>query len=54
MVLGSYFVLRCVLLGTLENPEPRYSLELYPVVLIAAASLAQRSRATVERSPLKP
>ena len=46
MVLGSYFVLRCVLLGTLENPEPRYSLELYPVVLIAAASLAQRPRST--------
>jgi len=39
VVLGSYFVLRCVLLGTLENSEPRYSLELYPMVVIAAAAM---------------
>jgi 4-amino-4-deoxy-L-arabinose transferase-like glycosyltransferase len=31
--------LRSLFLGTLENPEPRYTLECYPVVIVAAASL---------------
>jgi hypothetical protein len=31
--------LRSVFLGTLENPEPRYTLEFYPVVLVLASSL---------------
>jgi len=32
-------------LGSLENPEPRYTLELYPVVIVlAAAALAQTNR----------
>jgi len=39
VLLGSYFVMRCVLLGTLENPETRYSLELYPIIIVAAASV---------------
>jgi hypothetical protein len=38
-LLGTYFVLRCLLLATLESPEPRYSLELYPLLFIAAAVL---------------
>jgi hypothetical protein len=38
-LLASYFILRCILLGTLENPEPRYALELYPILIVAAASL---------------
>jgi 4-amino-4-deoxy-L-arabinose transferase-like glycosyltransferase len=33
-----FVVLRSVLLGTLENPEPRYTLECYPVVLVLAAA----------------
>jgi hypothetical protein len=32
-------VLRSLFLGTLENPEPRYTLECYPVVIIMAAAL---------------
>jgi len=32
-------VLRSLFLGTLENPEPRYTLECYPVVLVAASAL---------------
>ena len=32
-------VLRSLFLGTLENPEPRYTLECYPVVIVAAAAL---------------
>jgi hypothetical protein len=34
-----FLVLRSLFLGTLENPEPRYTLECYPVVLVAAAAL---------------
>jgi hypothetical protein len=32
-----FVVLRSAFLGTLENPEPRYTLECYPVVLLWAA-----------------
>jgi len=34
-----FLALRSVFLGTLENPEPRYTLEFYPVVLVLASSL---------------
>jgi hypothetical protein len=30
-------ILRSVFLGTLENPEPRYTLECYPVVILLAS-----------------
>jgi 4-amino-4-deoxy-L-arabinose transferase-like glycosyltransferase len=39
--------LRSLFLGTLENPEPRYTLECYPVVIVVAAALfigTERSR----------
>lgn len=32
-----FLVLRSVFLGTLENPEPRYTLECYPAVILLAA-----------------
>ena len=32
-----FLLLRSLFLGTLENPEPRYTLECYPVVIVAAA-----------------
>jgi len=32
-----FVVLRSVFLGTLENPEPRYTLECYPAVIVWAA-----------------
>ena len=35
-----FVVLRSAFLGTLENPEPRYTLECYPVVLAAGRRLA--------------
>jgi hypothetical protein len=42
----SFVLLRSAFLGTLENPEPRYTLECYPVVIVMAASLlAGRDRA---------
>jgi len=38
IVLGAvYFVLRCVLLSTMENSEPRYTLELLPICFVFAA-----------------
>lgn len=43
MMLG-YIALRCLLLLTLENAEPRYTLESFPMVIIAAAcALAPKS-----------
>jgi Dolichyl-phosphate-mannose-protein mannosyltransferase len=36
-----FLLLRSAFLGTLENPEPRYTLECYPVVIILAAALFQ-------------
>jgi len=41
-LLVAFVLLRSAFLGTLENPEPRYTLECYPVVILwAAASLAK-------------
>jgi hypothetical protein len=37
-MLGGYVILRSALLLTLENAEPRYTLECFPVLLIAAAA----------------
>ncbi|MFZ0760654.1 MAG: glycosyltransferase family 39 protein [Candidatus Sulfotelmatobacter sp.] len=34
-----FLVLRSLFLGTLENPETRYTLECYPVVIVMAAAL---------------
>ncbi len=33
-----FFLLRTLFLGSLENPEPRYTLEAYPAVILAAAA----------------
>lgn len=38
-----FVVLRSAFLGTLENPEPRYTLECYPAVILLASSLFHRS-----------
>jgi hypothetical protein len=37
-----FLMLRSVFLGSLENPEPRYTLECYPVVIILASALFHR------------
>jgi 4-amino-4-deoxy-L-arabinose transferase-like glycosyltransferase len=47
-LLLTFVILRSIFLGTLENPETRYTLECYPVVIILAAALFQsESRETV-------
>jgi hypothetical protein len=38
-LLIGFVVLRSAFLGTLENPEPRYLLECYPVIIVLASSL---------------
>jgi len=42
-----WIVLRCGFLATLENPEPRYTLECFPVVCVFAAS-GMAKKPTVE------
>ncbi|HEV2399543.1 MAG TPA: glycosyltransferase family 39 protein [Candidatus Sulfotelmatobacter sp.] len=37
-----FVVVRSVFLGTLENPEPRYTLECYPAILVWASACFQR------------
>jgi hypothetical protein len=40
-----FLLLRSAFLGTLENPEPRYTLECYPVVIVLASALVGRAAA---------
>jgi 4-amino-4-deoxy-L-arabinose transferase-like glycosyltransferase len=42
MLLLTFVILRSVFLGTLENPEPRYTLEMYPVVIVLAGAFFQK------------
>jgi hypothetical protein len=37
-----FLLLRSLFLGTIENPEPRYTLECYPLVIVATAALFAR------------
>jgi 4-amino-4-deoxy-L-arabinose transferase-like glycosyltransferase len=39
-----FLVLRSAFLGTLENPEPRYTLECYPVVISLGSAVFHRMR----------
>jgi hypothetical protein len=45
-----FLALRSGFLGTLENPEPRYTLECYPVVILLASSLFVSGRPQRESS----
>jgi len=38
-LLLTFVILRSLFLGTLENPEPRYTLECYPALIVFAAAL---------------
>jgi hypothetical protein len=42
-LLTLFVVLRSAFLGTLENPEPRYTLEMYPIVIVLAATALART-----------
>ena len=39
----SFLLLRSLFLGTLENPEPRYVLEMYPAVIVLASAVFHRT-----------
>ena len=45
-----FVLLRSLFLGTLENPEPRYTLECYPVVIVVAAALFMHQSNRLDRS----
>ena len=42
-LLALFVIVRSTFLGTLENPEPRYTLEMYPVVIVFAAAALIKS-----------
>jgi hypothetical protein len=44
-LLVFFLLLRSALLLTLENPEPRYTLEGYPAVIVLAAALTKNGAA---------
>jgi 4-amino-4-deoxy-L-arabinose transferase-like glycosyltransferase len=54
-LLLTFVLLRSVFLGTLENPEPRYTLECYPVLILLAAALSQKPSVTpdLQHNPIK-
>jgi 4-amino-4-deoxy-L-arabinose transferase-like glycosyltransferase len=41
-LLVLFLVLRSAFLGSMENPEPRYTLECYPVAIVLASAFFQR------------
>lgn len=45
-VVVAYLVIRTAFLGTLENPETRYTLECYPLVIALAATACARLRSS--------
>jgi 4-amino-4-deoxy-L-arabinose transferase-like glycosyltransferase len=46
-LLLAFVILRSAFLGTLENPEPRYTLECYPLVIILATALFDQGKRRV-------
>jgi len=44
-MLGSYLILRFIILGAMENPEPRYTIQCFPIFIVAAAAALTHSRA---------
>ena len=52
-LLLAFVLLRSLFLGSLENPEPRYTLECYPMILVfAAAALAAYKQGSGATDPL--
>ncbi len=51
LMLGSYLILRFILLGAMENPEPRYTVQCFPILIVAAAAALTRSRPVARMNP---
>ncbi len=49
-LLVTFVVVRSLFLGTLENPEPRYTLECFPVIIVFAAAVF-RAKTANSNSP---
>jgi hypothetical protein len=43
-MLGGYLLMRCLLLSTMENPEPRYTIQFFPILFVAAAAALAGNR----------
>jgi 4-amino-4-deoxy-L-arabinose transferase-like glycosyltransferase len=52
-LLLTFVILRSIFLGTLENPEPRYTLECYPVMILLASLLFTLQLSTSRKAPSK-
>jgi hypothetical protein len=50
----AFVALRCALLLTLETPEPRYTLECFPIVFSFAAAIFMKSSAGLRDQPCAP
>jgi len=48
--LLAFFLLRCALLLTLDNSEPRYTLEFFPLLMLWAGALFARERPGIPSS----
>jgi hypothetical protein len=42
-MLGGYLILRFLLLATVESPEPRYTIECFPIFIVAATAALARA-----------
>jgi hypothetical protein len=51
-LLFFFLLLRSLFLGTLENPEPRYTLECYPVVILLVSALSIGKLNRDDRNPV--
>ncbi len=47
----SYLVFRFIVLGAMENPEPRYTVQCFPIFIVAAATALTCSRACTTKLP---
>lgn len=51
VLLVSYIVMRCFLLTAMANPEPRYTIEAYPIVILCAGTFLAGAREKGKCSP---
>jgi 4-amino-4-deoxy-L-arabinose transferase-like glycosyltransferase len=52
-LLAAFLLLRSAFLGTMENPEPRYTLECYPAIIVLASALLMRKNGAGIGAPSK-
>ncbi|MEZ2345713.1 ArnT family glycosyltransferase [Terriglobus sp. RCC_193] len=50
--MAGYIALRCLLLLTLDNPEQRYTLEFFPLLIVFASGLWMEHRSNADHMPV--